>query len=85
MEIDSIGFNYSLVTSKQFAICLLKMTLEHSSFAYISKSFWHTFKGDYNFFVKLLDNIFSKHKVEEYLARDYFFLKEKATYLLRFV
>ena len=34
MKIYSIGFNYSLATSKKFASCLLKMTLEHSSVAY---------------------------------------------------
>ena len=35
MGIYSIGFKYSLVTSKKkLAICLLKMTLEHSSVAY---------------------------------------------------
>ena len=33
MKIYSIGFNYSIDTSK-FAICLLKMTHEHSSVAY---------------------------------------------------
>ena len=28
------------------------------------------------FFVKLFDNVFFKHKVEEYLARDLFYKKE---------
>ena len=34
IKIYSIGFNYSLVANKIVAICLLKMTLEHSSAAY---------------------------------------------------
>ena len=46
------------------------MTLEHGSVPY-----FYTFNGSY-IFVKLLDNIFFKHKVEEYLAR-YKFIKEK--------
>ena len=38
MKIYSIGFNYNLVTSKKYAICLLKMTLEHSIVAYFQVS-----------------------------------------------
>ena len=34
MKIYSIGFNYSLVTSKKFTIWPLKVTLEHRSVAY---------------------------------------------------
>ena len=33
-KIHSIDLKYSLVSSKHFAICLLKMALEHSSVAY---------------------------------------------------
>ena len=33
-KINSIDLNYSSVSSKHLAICLLKMALEHSSVAY---------------------------------------------------
>ena len=68
MKIYSIGFNHSLVTSNKLAICLFKMTLEHSSVAYFQVILAH-FQWWLFFFVKLLD-IFFKHKAEEYLARD---------------
>ena len=67
MKIYSIGFNYSLVTSNKLAICLLKMTLEHSSVAYFQVILAH-FQW-WLYFVKLLD-IFFKHKAKEYHARD---------------
>ena len=68
MKIYSIGLNYSLVTSKIFAFCLLKILLK-IVVLHISKSFKHILNGGL-IFVKLLDNILFKHKVEEYLARD---------------
>ena len=72
MKIYSIGFNYSLVTSKKkIAICLSKMTLEHSSVAY--------FNGGY-IFVKLLDNTFSNIRSKSILL-EINFIKENATYL----
>ena len=40
MKIYSIGFNYSLVTSKIFAICLLKILLK-KIVLHISKLFQH--------------------------------------------
>ena len=37
----SIGLNYSLVSSKHLAICILKMTLEHSGVAYFQAILAH--------------------------------------------
>ena len=60
IKIYSIGFNYSFVTSKKLAICLLKMTLEHSSVAYFQVILAH-FQW-YQIFVKLLDIIFLNNR-----------------------
>ena len=50
------------------------MTLEHSSVVYFQVILAH-FNGGY-IFVLLFDNIFFKHKVEEYFARYYFFKRK---------
>ena len=41
MKIYSIFFNYNLVTSKKLKACLLEITLDHSSVAYLKVSLAH--------------------------------------------
>ena len=62
MKIYSIGFNYSLVTRKKFAICLLKMTLEHSV------AYFQVVLALFQWWLLFFSNI----RTQEYLARDLF-------------
>ena len=78
MNIYSIGFNNSLITSKN-AICFLKMTLEHSSVANFQVILAH-FKW-WLIFVKLLDNIFLNIRPKSILLEINFIKEKRLSYL----